>query len=157
MSWANPALFSPGIPLSCLLKSHASFYKYDTNYTSCFLWNNQGQKVVQQSKEYYLKSYKSSHNPTSAAMLHAFILGSSPFYAAKFISTVRWGGKSLKGLEYRQQLFKLWSVAGQSQMCSNFERIQHDPDHSEGELIKIKILMQAQGRSLRWYVVVKIQ
>lgn len=128
--------------------------------SGCFLGNNQRHKIVQQSKEYYLKSYKTLHNPASAAMLHAFTLACSPFCAAKLISTVRWGGVTeAEEVEYRQQLFKLWSVAGESRMYSNCERIQHDPDHSEGELIKIKILMQAHGRSmrLRGGIVVKIQ
>lgn len=86
-------------------KAVLSFYKCNSTYGSYFIWNNQGHKLVQWSKEYYLKSYKSSHNPTppSATMLHAFTLLSSPFYAAKFISTVRLGGKKLseaEGAEY---------------------------------------------------------
>jgi len=38
-----------------------------------------------------------------------------------------------------------WGIAD----YSNCERIQHGPDHSEGELIKFKILMQAHRVSLR--------
>lgn len=85
-----------------------SFYKCDSTYSSCFIWNNQGHKLVQWSKEYYLKSYKSSHNPPppSATVLHVFTLVSSPFYAAKFISTVRLGGKKHTGSSCNNSITK---------------------------------------------------
>lgn len=98
--------------------SHVSWkvmLECDSNYSCCFLWNNQGHKVVQWSKEYYLKSYKSSHNPTSAVKLHAFTFTYCSFCAVKFISSVRWGGKSHRGWRGRIQTavtFKLWSVVG---------------------------------------------
>lgn len=54
-------------------------------------------------------------------MLHAFTLVIYPFYAARFISTVRLGGKKpseTERVEYRQWLFKHWSVVGESQTAA---------------------------------------
>lgn len=116
-----------GQALLCFLPeffSHISWkvmLECDSNYIVFFLWNNQRHKVVQWSKEYYLKSYKSSHYCTSAAMLHAFTLAYSSFCTAKFISTIRWGGKSHRSWRGRIQtavIFKLhgWVITNVQQL-----------------------------------------